>query len=348
MAMANITFEMKKEAELEIRKQRTLIKFDTKDYPVELLVQKFKSNEFFIPYYQRAFIWKKSNKSQFIESVLLGLPIPFMFLGQCENGKMEIIDGAQRIQTLCSFLDNEFRLSGLKKLTLLNKFKFSDLPTAQQRKFQTVSFRIIVLEDSTTNEVRQDLFNRINTTSVKANDSEIRRGSYVGKFTSFIEECSKDELFLKLCPISGDKENRHERFELVLRFFAYLNGYETFKHSVQKFLDQYLQANLEDFPEDEFRAEFSNMLNFINKTFPFGFAKMKNSKTTPRVRFEALAIGSALALRKNHSLQVDNIDWLESDAFKEITTSDASNNTDKLKKRIEYVRDILLENSLCN
>lgn len=74
----------------------------------------------------------------------------------------------------------------------------------------------------------------------------------------------------------------------------------------------------------------------------FGFAKSKNATTTPRVRFEAISVGVALALKERPDLHIDNVDWLNSEEFKELTTSDASNNEGKLAARVEYVRDKLL------
>lgn len=93
----------------------------------------------------------------------------------------------------------------------------------------------------------------------------------------------------------------------------------------------------------KFQFEFDRMVQFVQKTFPCGFAKSENAKATPRVRFEALSVGVALALRENPNLSVTNIDWINSNEFKEHTTSDASNNEGKLKLRVEYVRDQLLK-----
>lgn len=142
---------------------------------------------------------------------------------------------------------------------------------------------------------------------MKANDSEIRRGSYPGPFTTFIENCSKDKTFVKLSPMSGDRADRYERFEFVLRFFAYLNEYEKFGHDVNEFLNDYLIRNLVTFDQEKFQLEFDRMVQFVQKTFPFGFAKTENAKSTPRVRFEALAVGVALALREKPDLSVTNI-----------------------------------------
>lgn len=337
-----ITQEQKRKAELQIKEYQKIIGYDTKDYTLELLVSKFEKEDYYIPPYQRRFVWKESNKSLFIESVLLGLPIPFMFFAECDDGKLEIIDGAQRMQTLVAFTNNEFKLTKLQKLTDLEGFGFSDLSEVQQRKYYNRTFRIIVLDAEVSNDIRQDLFYRINTTGKKANDSEVRRGSYPGAFTNFIEKCCENSLFKRLCPISVIKELRYERFELVLRFFAYLNCYKEFDHDVSSFLDKYLSENLNDFNENLFEVEFCNMLGFVEKNYKFGFAKSKGAKTTPRVRFEALSVGTALALRECPDLTISNVDWLDGDEFKELTTSDASNNQGKLVRRVEFVRDKLL------
>lgn len=335
--------EEKQTADIQIKESQKQIDYDTKDFTIELLIAKFNKGDFFIPPYQRKFVWKEKNKNLFLESIFLGLPIPFMFLADCPDGRQEIIDGAQRMQTIVEFYNDKLRLSGMEKLTALNGFAFRDLSDAQQRKFLNKSLRIIVLEEDTPSTSRQDLFYRINTTGMKANDSEIRRGSYPGPFTTFIEACSKDKTFIELSPMSGDRADRYERFEFVLRFFAYLNEYENFGHDVNEFLNDYLIRNLVTFDQAKFQLEFDRMVRFIKETFPCGFAKTENAKATPRVRFEALSVGAALALRERPDLKAPDIEWLNSDEFKEYTTSDASNNEGKLKLRVEYVRDQLLK-----
>ena len=141
---------------------------------------------------------------------------------------------------------------------------------------------------------------------------------------------------------SRKKALRYERFELILRFFAYTNNYLGFVHDVNKFLDQFLLDNMESFDEDKYKKEFTSMLDFVEKNFCNGFAKTRTAKTTPRVRFEAISVGVALAIREKPQLEVDNVDWIESVEFKEHTTTDASNNQGKLRARVEFVRDKLL------
>lgn len=135
---------------------------------------------------------------------------------------------------------------------------------------------------------------------------------------------------------------------LLLRFFAYSNCYLEFDHAVKDFLDEFLIKNQDTFDEAAYTSEFTAVLTFVENNFPFGFAKTKTSKITPRVRFEALSVGVALALRQNPTLTVSNVDWMKSDEFRRLTTSDASNNQGKLKERVEYVRDQLLKDALPN
>jgi uncharacterized protein with ParB-like and HNH nuclease domain len=341
-----ITMEKREKADMQLNELQKEIKYDTKDYTVEVILSKMNNGDIVIPDYQRQFVWKEKDKALFIESVLLGLPIPFMFFCECENGKYEIIDGAQRVQTLIGFIKDEIIIFGLHKLTSLNGFKFSGLSSMHQRRFLNKSLRIIVLDGTTQSDIRQDIFNRINASGVQINASEMRRGSYPGKFTDFIDKCCKDDLFKTLCPVPPDKEKRYERFELVLRFFAYLNEYENFEHRVSPFLDEFLKNQQNSFDEQIYLKEFDNTMQFVKKNFSFGFAKSSGASSTPRVRFEAIAVGTALALRKKPDLVIDSVEWLDSNEFKELTTSDASNNQGELRKRVEFVRDHLLKDAV--
>ena len=156
-------------------------------------------------------------------------------------------------------------------------------------------------------------------------------------------QLKKDRTFKEICPISETKARRGEYEELILRFFTYSDQYLEFKHDVAIFLNDYLDTkNEEGFEEKIYLERFNNIVTFISTYFPIGFRKDKNSNSTPRVRFEAISVGVYLALKENQNLKNPNIDWLESEGFKIQTTSDASNNQNRLKDRIEFVRDGLL------
>jgi len=352
--------ELKTKSEHQIREQQKDVEFQTKEFTVELIVQKYGEgleddlNELFVPDYQREFTWDEKRQSKLIESLLIGLPIPYIFISDVSSedpeydGRVEIVDGSQRIRTLYAFLKNQLQLIELKTLTDLNGFKFEDLPMSRQRRFNRIPIRVIELNRQCTEDIRRDLFERINTGSDVLKDMEVRKGSLLGDtdlYIKVINPCSELELFKKLAPLSKAVEKRDERKELALRFFAYLENYLNFVHVVRDFLNEYMESH-KSLAEDavpRMIQEFETMLKFVDDHFPHGFVKTEKAQTTPRVRFEAIAVGVALALRKRPDLTVSNLAWLHSAEFKKHTTSDASNSKPKVIARIEYVRDKLLE-----
>jgi hypothetical protein len=175
---SSVTDEQRESAEAEIREKQKAVDYDTREYPVEVIVRKYRdgldegTSELYIPDYQRGMIWEETRQSKFVESLLLGLPTPSIFVADLrpkkeENdddlGRLEIIDGCQRIRTLNRFLNNELKLSGLKKLQKLNNFKFRDLPLARQRRLNRTAIRMIILSDKADEEIRQDMFERFNS-----------------------------------------------------------------------------------------------------------------------------------------------------------------------------------------
>jgi len=273
----------------------------------------------------------------------LGVPLtPFLVSNDEFTGRLEIIDGSQRIRTLIAFYENRLTLRNLKSITEINTAKYRDLPKILQNYIWNKDYRIIVVNNAD-EIIRQDIFERINTTSEGLTDAEIRKGSYSGKFYDLVIEMKKNPDFINICPIPKGKEKRGEYDELVLRFFAYIDKYLEFKHDVAIFLNDYLdEMNNINFDKEHYQNSFLSMVKFINNYFPIGFRKAPNSKSTPRVRFEAIAVGTYLALKENPNLKNPNLEWLDSEGFKIQTTSDASNNPDRLKNRIEFVRDGLL------
>lgn len=331
----------------QINENSGLYDYITKDYPFEVVYSKFGEEEnmektLYVPSYQREFVWNNEKQSRFIESVLLGVPLTPFLVSEDENGRLEIIDGSQRIRTLIAFYDDVLRLRKLTKLDQLNTAKYKDLPKQVQRYFDNRDFKIIIVDEANS-DIKQDIFNRINTSSEELSDSEIRKGSYSGSFYSMVLELKEDLAFRGVCPVSKIKESRGEYEELILRFFAYADKYIEFKHDVALFLNEYLaDMNEEDFDRKRYLLIFNDMVGFVEKYFPIGFRKEATSKSTPRVRFEAISVGVFLALEENPTLEDPNMDWITSSGFKIQTTSDSSNNPNRLKNRIEFVRDGLL------
>lgn len=346
------------ELEEEIRNLQKDYNYNLKEFTIEIVLNKFRDKTFeydpesneasviFIPKYQRDYVWTNDLKCKFIESLFLGIPMPPLFAFTLDDsGNMELIDGVQRLSTIQAFIEGKFRISKLELLEGLNNYKFQDLHPSRQRKFKDLSVRIFVFSERADEGIRADIYNRINSTGKKLTDSEIRKGAFMNNdFYSFILERSESEEFNKLFSSAKTTEKlRGEKEELVSRFYAYSESYLDFVHSVRHFLNDFIiKKGKEGFNREESINDLHKVLDFVEKYFPDGFKKETNFNSIPRVRFEAIAVGTNLALKINPDLEPVYMDWLNSDEFKYHTTSDAANNKNKLRGRIEFVRDCLL------
>lgn len=338
-------------AEAQIVELSKRIEFYLTEYSVELLAGKMSKGEFVVPTYQRAYTWEEDRKSRFIESLLLGLPIPFLFFWEMPNGKLEIVDGSQRLRSIEEFVLGDLRLGELDGLTALSGFKFSDLPESRQRKINNRSIRGIVLNEHADEQARFDMFERINTGSKIANKAEVRRGALAGPFMDLIVELAVAPKFEALAPVSKKELDEREREELVARFFAYSDGLDGYKDRPSEFIFNYVkQMNVRVTEDpallDQYRAQFTETIDFIERVFPHGFRRNANGKATPRARFEAIAVGSRLALTERSALAqeavADVLPWLAADDFIEVTGSDGANAIARLRERTGFVRDKLL------
>lgn len=345
------------------------VKFTVTEYSFEHIVQRLKGDRYYVPGYQREHTWLPEKQSKFIESVFMGLPIPFLFFWQDHDGRMEIVDGSQRIRTIRDFMDNKLVLKGLETIPAANELRYSDFPPSRQLKFVETSVRVIILDNATDAETRTEMFARINTGGTTATDAEVRRGSLPGPFMSMIIKLAKSPEFVNLTPISAQLVDKREREELVTRYFAYLESFDPeaiaadgdggdipdYKEEPRRFYFTFVKAMNErasDGGAEEgesaklqaMSAEFKRMLAFVEKISPCGFTKTTTGGQVPRVRFESIAVGSALALRADPGLFVrapDITPLLNSEEYKKATTSDAANVKSKLLKRIKMVRDWL-------
>lgn len=352
-------------AELHIRRSNNEFQYQTREWSIEMLLNMFKDideqdrNELYIPDYQRDYKWSKKIASRFIESILLGFPIPYLYIGaidpygndsESDGALLEVIDGSQRLRALYYFVNEKMKLEDLKELTDLNGFTFNDLPSARQRRFLRETLRLVEIRGGIKEDHRRDLFERINTGSKNLVSMEVRDGSTEAQcdfYKKVLIPCSTDPLFTKLAPLSTKKKKNADHREFVLRFFAYFNNMKEYQGKVKEFLDNYLasEAKCEDdnFIE-KYINDFNSTMQFINKYIPLGFKKTATSKTTPRARYEALAIGTALALKENENLEpaIDIEKWIFTDKFQEIISADSANNEKQLKRRINYVKNMLL------
>lgn len=359
-----MTKDKKMILEEQMEVQKSSIAYDIREFTIEYYVDKYlkeiesDDNELYVPDYQREFIWDVKHQSRFIESLYLGLPVPFIFSAEIkETGRLEIVDGSQRIRTLAAFMKDELELKYLQKLTEMNGYKYSELPNAIQRLFKNISIRMIVLSSKATEEVRNEMFDRINTSSVPLLPMETRRGIYKGPFTDFIATLAVDTRFKALCPLTRYMKNRREEEELILRFFAFRELYPNYNivetKGVASFLDAYIEQKNRTFNEYEKQVltkKFQVLIEYVEKAYPNqGFAKKKNVIGISKPYFEALAVGISLALDENPKMKVICHPELlidkqnRNDFYNLIDGRYQTHTAKKIFKRIEYVKSICLK-----
>ncbi len=345
--MANTTFEKQEEV---INTAKKNIKFDTKEFTLELLHSKFNrqiedgvTNEISIPFYQRNFVWKIESQSRFIESLLLGLPIPAMVFAEVEDGVMEVIDGSQRIRTIDNFLNNTLKLKGLEKLHELNGLTYNEFSSSIKRKIRNKTVRAVVLfdMDNDTLDISQELFDRLNTGGTPLTNIEIIKGSKNGKFIDFIfDNCSKNEILQELSLFTPSDELRGYKEEFLIKYFAFSDSLN-FNKTINTYLDDYLDDKNISFDnltvENKYLVEFQKMLSFVKD----------NNLVTDRVRainkknrLLSIYIGTTLALREDVTLIDDQI-TINIFTTKFISNAHSSGFA-KLKENVELVKNIIL------
>lgn len=201
------------------------------ELPVSTLLGMIKDQINLKPEFQRRDRWDVARQSRFIESLIMNVPIPPVFLGEDEYGKYVVLDGRQRLTAVAEYLKNSYKLKGLKVWSEFNKFNLNDLIKRDFDKYLMRRFipAVIILRESS-GEVKYDVFERLNTGGVVANEMEIRNAIYRGDFTDHLVDLSGIPEFRNLWSIPTDKlalesnktYQRMDDLQLVLRFFALL------------------------------------------------------------------------------------------------------------------------------
>lgn len=223
------------------------------------------------PFYQRRKRWDRTRQSQLIESFIMNVPVPPLFLYEKDFNKYEVMDGQQRITALQSFYAGEFKLTGLTIWKELNGRSYSQLPSQVRSGLdrRSISY-IVVLRESTPSDeeatfLRQVVFERLNTGGVRLEHQEIRNCLFQGPFNDMLLELSRSEEFrtawnLPLYSEDEDvsvksdiKENsifqKMEDTEIILRFFA-LRHVKHYTRGMHGFLDLYM-ARAHQFSKDD-------------------------------------------------------------------------------------------------
>lgn len=261
----------------------TEIRTTAVDFSFGELLNLHKDHEIIIkPEYQRLFRWSDEQRSRLIESILIGLPIPPIFLIEGDKGVLELIDGLQRTSSVLQFLDHEaidqpvLHLTGCDLLKHLNGATFDDLPTVQKLKIKRTPIRATIINKSGNPTIKYEMFKRLNTGGSLLSAQEIRNcssrmvdGGEI--FYQLIQDLAASENFVaataRLPDI--DKEKRANE-ELVLRFFALALDRSTFKGNIQEWLDAFMENVLfgrQEFNSETQKAAFLRCFDIIVRKF---------------------------------------------------------------------------------
>jgi hypothetical protein len=182
------------------------------------------------PKFQRQYVWNDSLASKLVESVLLNVPIPPCYLSENEENELDVIDGQQRIYSLYRFVENQFPLRDLDALSEFNGKRFFELPSKEQRRIRTYTLRCIVVTNESHPEIKFDVFERLNTSTMPLNAQELRNCVSRGSLNNLLAELSFGAKWLA---IRGRKvpDKRLADEEIILRYFSFqlqgIKGYRT-------------------------------------------------------------------------------------------------------------------------
>ncbi len=221
------------------------------------------------PEYQRRLVWDIGKRSRFIESLLLNIPIPPVFLYEWELGRYEVMDGQQRLNAVVEYYENGFALKGLEQWTELAGYRYKDLPSTLQRGLdrRRLSATVLLLErpkekQPQHSDIRKLIFERLNTGGLQLNAQELRNCVYDGPFNKLLIELSRDSEFQRAWdiplyddhadsagqvrePLASDRLYRRMLdCEIVLRFFAFRHRAKI-RGSVRSMLDRCMQDYLD-------------------------------------------------------------------------------------------------------
>ena len=239
---------------------------DKKDFPLSLIKEMFDDGDIIPqPDYQRDYVMDVKLASRLIESVLLNIPIPTVYLCEELDGRFSIIDGQQRMTSFVKYLKNEFALKGLEELSELNGKKFSELEKTLQRTLKSCTLNSIILTKES-QELKYEIFARLNQGSIRLKPQELRNCIYRGTLNNMIEEIAKNNRYLNDLFLEKNKRKNYQ--EYILRFFA-LRNFNDYSSSMTKTMNNFMikHQNADEQEIKEFKELYNRTIDIIKQVF---------------------------------------------------------------------------------
>lgn len=301
------------------------------DYPVDSLVKRIEAKDILVPTlkweapeeteivgFQRQYVWPRSKADRFIESLLLGLPVPGIFLVKEPSGALLVLDGHQRLSTLHAYYDGiingqEYRLSQVQEPFAGKRYK--DLDTEDRRRLDdSIIHATVVRQDEPTEDQSSIyvIFERLNTGGVNLQPQEIRVALYHGPFVRVLQDLNEKDAWRQLF---GKKSRRLKDMEMILRFFAFLYDARNYRRPMKDFLNRYMAANrnLEKQPQLELQKIFDTTARTILEGI--GHKAFRPKRAINAAVVDSLMTGIAKRLLANGKIK--DMDMLKN-RFKEL------------------------------
>ncbi len=329
--------------------ERRRLSSDRLDISFGELINLYKNDELIIrPEYQRLFRWSQTQKTALIESILLSIPIPPIFVAEDENGVWELVDGLQRVSTFISFFgdlkndnseikyqrdvdfldesqeengeeefeeiktENKWILQEGGLVKSLEGFNIDSIPPKLKINLKRAVCRVEILRGESTTSMKYELFKRLNSGGSKLTPQEIRNAIYRGvdpRLNELLLKISRSEIFRSLTQLSRKKLNELYDQELVLRFFAFCGNIDDVNENMEKFLNNFMDKTVQNSDFDYDLYE-SLFMKSLNLINSIGDTKVFRNANNLFVpaNFEGILIGLAQNIEKYN----DNIELLAS------------------------------------
>lgn len=355
-----------------LAKERT-VKTQNIEYDLETLVKKVKKGIIKLnPDYQRNHRWGIEESSRLMESLILNIPIPTVYLSQDVDvdeeveddvARYSVIDGQQRLTAIYGFMTNDYALGGLDVLELLNGSFYKDLPPFLVRRLEERTIKCLRIDSTADPQVKFDIFERLNSGAVQLESQELRNAIYRGKFNDMIKELAQNENFRMLLNIDtknaeiDNKVKKMQDVEYVLRFFSYMNNEgENMKKSFKQFMSEQM-SKFNTFDEEilsNMRKHFEKVLEMIlNKLGKDAFAKYKIENEQLKLQshfnaavYDAISIAVSERIKENSNFEItdDMKERIENLFYNEDfinCINGSTNDKSKILNRIKIVKGVL-------
>lgn len=310
------------------------------------------------PKYQRRFRWTNDRQSKLIESFLMNVPVPPVFLNEDEYGKYSVIDGKQRLTAINNMMRGRLTLSGLKVFRDINGKNIDDLPHALRTVMSVrPTVRAIIILRHSDKDIKFEVFRRLNTGGVKLNAQEIRNSTHPGPLNDLILELSETAAFHDLLGIhSKSKSALYQEMrdaEFVLRYFAFRLNWESYSGGMMRQLDNFMADNAKANPKElaELKTDFLQTIATVKAAFGVAaFKRWQPDKQAWRKQvLAALFDAEMFALRGYTEAQVapnsqalmDGMKTLQADTEFQKSISAATNTPTLFIDRIKAVRSMV-------